>query len=545
MTEADTDSAVSTWAPLRTRMFRIIWLAQLGSNIGTWMQMVGAQWLLVDEPRASTLVSLVQTASTLPFLVFGLASGVLADVFDRRRYLIGLQTAMVVIAASMSALTVAGRMPPALLLTLTFLLASGSALAMPAWQALTPVLVSRAELPQATALAGMNQNLARVVGPALAGGLVAALGVGAVFAINALSFVGGIIAMILWRRPDEPAVLHLERERMGAAMAAGTRYVRNAPTVRRLLLRLVLFVVPATALWALLPVVASQRLGLDSSGYGLLLAALGAGAVLGALLMTTMRRHLAQGWLLGGSGVLYAVSLAVTGVSRNEWVVLVALLPGGLAWLSTVVTISASLQQVLPGWVRARGLAFYQLAFMGGQAVAALLWGALAQRAGLPTALLSAAFLLMLASATLPRWPLPDITGLDRSTQQLPLPELAFAPEPTAGPVLVTVTYAVRHENVPAFVAAMSAVERTRRRTGAIRWELYVEGEDPGRLVETYEVRTWAEHLQQHHRRFTGHDRLVMKRATDLAETAPLIAHLFPADGTAGALPVDPGDSSD
>jgi MFS family permease len=537
MTETDTTGAVSTWAPLRIRMFRIIWLAQLGSNIGTWMQMVGAQWLLVHEPHASTLVSLVQTASTLPFLVFGLASGVLADVFDRRLYLIGLQAAMVLIAAFMSVLTFAGRIQPALLLTLTFLLASGSALAMPAWQALTPVLVPRAELPQATALSGMNQNLARVVGPALAGALVAALGVGAVFAINALSFVGGIVAMVLWKRPDETAVLHLERERIGAAMAAGTRYVRNAPTVRRLLLRLVLFVVPATALWALLPVVASQRLGLDSSGYGVLLAALGAGAVLGALLMTTIRRHLTSGWLLGGSGALYTVSLAVTGLSRNEWVVLVALVPGGLAWLATVVTIAASLQQVLPGWVRARGLAVYQLAFMGGQAVAALLWGVLAQRAGLPTALLSAALLLALASATIPRWPLPDITGLDRSTQALPLPDLAFTPEPGAGPVLVTVSYAVRHENIPAFVAAMSAVERTRRRTGAIRWELYVEGEDPGRLMETYVVRTWAEHLHQHHRRFTGNDRRALKRATDLTDTPPLIAHLFPADGSVGDLP--------
>jgi MFS family permease len=531
MTTAGAADPVSTWAPLRWRMFRVVWLAQLGSNVGTWMQMVGAQWLLVGQPNAAALVALVQTASSLPFLVFGLVSGVLADVFDRRRYLIGLHAAMVVVAGSMAALTLTGHMPPALLLTLTFLLATGSALSMPAWQALTPSLVPRAELPQAAALAGMNQNLARVVGPAIAGVLVAGLGPGAVFVINAVSFVGGIAAMALWRRPDrEPDALVLERERMGAAMAAGTRYIRNAPRVRRLLLRLILFTAPATALWALLPVVASGRLGLDSSGYGLLLAALGAGAVAGALVMSRLRRWLSPAWLIGGAAAVYAASLAVTGLSRNELVVFAALVPAGLAWLTTIVTVNGSLQQLLPGWVRARGLAVYQLVFMGGQAIAALVWGGLAEKAGLPATLIIAAVLLVACSATVLRWPLPDVAGLDRTTAQLPVPDLGLDPEPDDGPVLITLTYAVRAENVPAFVTAMAAVERTRRRTGAVRWDLYREGENPTRFVEAYLVRTWSEHMHQHHRRLTGNDRSTVRHAVELAQTSPLIAHLFPAD---------------
>jgi len=528
MTSAPPAPPASTWAPLRFRMFRIIWLAQLGSNVGTWMQLVGAQWLLVDEPNASSLVALVQTASSLPFLVFGLISGVLADVFDRRHYLIGLHAAMVVVAGVMALLTAAGHMPPALLLTLTFLLATGSALSLPAWQATTPSLVPRAELPSAAALAGMNQNLARVVGPAIAGALVAALGAGAVFAINALSFLGGIVAMLLWRRPATEATA-LERERIGAALAAGTRNVRNAPTMRRLLLRLILFIVPATALWALLPVVASQRLRLDSSGYGLLLAALGVGAVVGAVVLPRLRRHLSPAWLIGGVGVLYALTLIVTGVSRETVLVLAVLPPAGLAWLATIVSVVGALQQLLPGWVRARGLAVYQLVFMGGQAVAAFVWGVLADQMGLPATFIAAAGLMLVGSATVLRWPLPDVTHLDRTPAQLPLPPLGLEPQPTDGPVRVTLTYRVRPENVAAFVAAMQRLEPSRRRTGAFSWELYREGEDPTCFLETYQVRTWAEHVHQHHRRLTGNDRLLVRQALELAESDPVVSHLFPA----------------
>jgi quinol monooxygenase YgiN len=198
-----------------------------------------------------------------------------------------------------------------------------------------------------------------------------------------------------------------------------------------------------------------------------------------------------------------------------------------------VVAVNGALEQVLPGWVRARGLAVYQLVFQGGQAVAALVWGALADRADVPAALLCAAAVMLLGAATAAFWPLPDVSGLDRSTATLPVPLLAAEPAPADGPVLVTLTYAVREENAAEFVAAMAAVERTRRRTGAVRWELYREGENPSRFVETYLVRTWAEHLQQHHRRLTGNDRDTVLRVHGLADAGPLIAHLLPA-GPAG-----------
>jgi predicted MFS family arabinose efflux permease len=417
-----------------------------------------------------------------------------------------------------------------MLLTLIFLMGIGTALAAPAWQATTPSLIPRALIPEASALGGMNQNLARIVGPAVAGVLIGTLGTAAVFAINALSLVAAAGVLLRWRSaPVDSAAAALERERLGAAMAAGTRYVRNAPMTRRLLLRLIIFVVPATVLWALLPLVASERLGLGSSGYGLLLACVGVGAILGAVFLSWLRRHLPSRVLLGGAGGAYAISLVVAALSENTLVVGIFLVPVGLAWLVNMVSIMGTVQQLLPGWVRARGLSIFQLVFMGGQAVAALGWGLLADGVGLTPTFLAGAALLALSSLSVLWWPLPDPSGMERKPTELPLPELEFAPDPRDGPVMITLQYAVRQENVDAFVGAMERVERVRRRTGAITWHLYRDGADLARFVEVYTVRTWAEHLQQHHRRVTGHDRLLIKQAMELAETPPVVAHLFPA----------------
>ncbi|MGC1214983.1 MAG: MFS transporter, partial [Micromonospora sp.] len=260
------DLPASAWAPLRVAAFRSLWLAVLASNIGTWMQTVGAQWLLVDQPNAATLVSLVQTASMLPVLLLALPAGALADTFDRRRLLIAVQAFLAAVGVLLAALTAVGRMPPALLLTLTFALGVGQALTLPAWQAVIPELVPRAQLVSAAALGSISVNLARSVGPAVAGVLVAQAGVAVVFAVNAASFAIFAFALFRWR-PDRPES-EPEPERFTAALRAGGRYVRHSPVVRRILLRAALFVVPGSALWALLPLVASHRLGLGAGGYG-------------------------------------------------------------------------------------------------------------------------------------------------------------------------------------------------------------------------------------------------------------------------------------
>jgi MFS family permease len=518
----------SAWAPLRVVAFRALWLAQLGSMIGTWMQTVGAQWLLVDRPDASTLVALVQTASMLPVLLFALPAGVIADSFDRRRLLVAVQAATFVIAAALTGLTVFGQMPPALLLTFTFLLGCGAALTMPAWQALIPELVPRAELPAASALGAISINVARAVGPALAGVLVARASVAVVFAINAISYV--VLAAVLARWGPPTAVSGDVPERFTPALRAGARYIRHSPVERRILLRSGLFVLPGTSLWALLPLVASGRLELGAGGYGLLLAALGIGAVGGAVGLPRLRARMSTSQMLVVASVVYAGALVVLASSRNGWLVAAVLVPAGAAWLAVLSSLSAAMQMFLPGWVRARGLSVHQVVFLGGQGIAALLWGLLAQYRGLVVTFVVAAVLMALGAATTVGWPLLDAGGVDRGPAAYwPEPRLAFEPDPDTGPVLVTLTFTVAPERVPEFLDAMTRVRRSRQRTGATRWALYRDGEDPRRFVEAYLVPSWEEHLRQHSGRLTGADQALEEEAVALAEASPEVAHLFPA----------------
>ena len=276
---ADSTSASSLWAPLRIGLFRTLWIAVLVSNVGTWMQTVGAQWLLVQGPHAAVLVSLVQTAGALPAVLFALVGGVLADIFDRAKLLIAVLAGMTVAGGALTALTAAHRMPPALLLMFTFVLGTGAILVAPAYQSLVPDMVPRPLVPSASALSSINVNLARAVGPAIAGLLVARIGVAAVFGLNAATFL--LYAIVVASHPQLGGTPQ-SPERFIPGLRAGGRYVRHAPVVRRILLRAALFLVPGSALWALLPLIATRRLGLGSDGYGLLLGALGVGAIGGA-----------------------------------------------------------------------------------------------------------------------------------------------------------------------------------------------------------------------------------------------------------------------
>jgi len=519
--------AVDTaWSPLRIRVFRVLWLAQLGSLIGTWMQTVGAQWLLVDEPAAETLVALVQTANMSPVFLLALPAGVFADVFDRRRLLIVVQAAAMLVAGALAALTAAGTVTPALLLTFTFLLGSAQTLTMPAWQALTPELVPRNQLPSASALGGISMNLARAVGPAVAGLLIARVDVAAVFALNALSFGFMVLALATWRRrPVEPDD---HPERFGAALVAGGRYIRHSRVVRRILLRSLLFVVPGTVVWALLALVANRRLGLGPGGYGLLLAALGVGAVASAFALPHLRRLTSTNGIVLLASLVYAVALLVVALVPSPAAVTVVLFAAGAAWLAVLANLNATMQLFLPGWVRARGLSTYQIVFIGGQAVAALVWGVLAEQFGLVAVFLAAAGPMLAGAVSLRWWPLRDIEGMDRSPASYwPEPHLDFDPEPDDGPVLVTVTYRVPEDRETPFLEAMEAVRRSRQRSGASRWDLYRDGADRHQFVEIFVVPSWAEHLRQHDERLTGTDQALEERAITLADSTPEVQHLF------------------
>lgn len=520
-------TAPSAWAPLRSPMYRALWIAQLVSNLGTWMQTVGAQWMLVADPDAAVLVPLVQTATTLPVMLLALPSGVVADLVDRRRLLIATQSAMAAGVSILAILTGVGLTTPAVLLILLFLIGCGQALTAPAWQAIQPELVPREQIPAAAALTSLALNSARAIGPAIAGLLVALSGPTTVFALNAVSFVGIVVVLFTWRRPVEERLLPTERPL--SALSAGGRYIRSSPVVRRILLRALLFIAPGSALWGLLAVIADRQLHLSSAGYGVLLGALGVGAVCGAMVLSRLQVRFGHNALLTVGAVGFAVATAVLALVPVLAVVIVAMIVGGLSWLLTLSTLNASMQLSLPAWVRARGLSVYQLVFMGGQAIGSLVWGLVAGATNSVTALLIAAGLLAACAVSLLWWPLHPGTGnLDvEPSGHWPEPALVFEPAPPDGPVLVLKTYRVASENEAAFVAAMGRVKRSRQRTGAVQWRLFRSCEFPNTFVEAFVVRSWYEHLHQHVIRQTGQDLIAEQEVDKYVVGEPKLEHLI------------------
>jgi MFS family permease len=518
----------SAWAPLAQRAFRWLWLGMLISWIGTWMQTVGAQWLLVDAPNAAALVSLVQAVTTLPMMLLALPGGVLADSFDRRWLLITVQAYLFVLGILLAVLTAADQMPPALLLAFTFALGAGGAVQLPAWQATMPELVPRNQLRAATRLDLVSVNGARSIGPALAGLVIAYLGgVPVVFALYAacVAFFG--IVVLLWRRPK--AESESRRERFLPALRAGGRYVWHEPIVRRILLRAVLFVTPAMALWALLPLVATERLGLGADGYGALFGALGVGAIVGAFVLGRVRDRLSSNGLLTAAGVLYAAALAVIVLTLSFPAALVTLVLAGVAWMAVTSTLAAELQLFLPVWVRARALAVFMLTFTGSMTVGALLWGLVAETFGLQSSFLVAAVVVLAGAVAGVFLRVPDTGHLDREPAiYWPEPRLAFDPEPDSGPVVVTVEYTITPERETAFLEAMDLLRQSRRRTGATRWELYRDGDRPDRFVEIFSVASWQEHLRQHEGRLTATDQDVEEAALAFSDPPARAEHLLP-----------------
>lgn len=444
------------------------------------------------------LVSLVSVANTLPVMLLALPGGVLADSFDRCWLLFTVQGYFFIVGILVAVLTVAGQMSPDLLLAFTFALGAGVAVQQPAWAATIPDLVARTQLRAASRLDLVNVNLSRAVGPAVAGLVIAHLGgVPVVFALNAASVVFLAAALLFWRRarPDADS----PRERFVPALRAGGRYVWHEPVVRRILPRAILFVAPAMALWALLPLIATERLGLAADGYGALFAALGVGAIVGALILRRVGARLSSNGMLTLGSILYAAALAAVVAVPSFLAALAVLVFAGLAWMAVTSTLQAELQLVLPAWVRARGLAIYTVTFMGSQAAAALFWGLAANEFGLQPAVLLASAVVLAGVVAGMVWRVPESGPSDpRPAVYWTDARLAFEPEPETGPVLITVHYTVTPERQVAFLGAMQQLRRSRLRTGGARWELYRDGERPDRFVEMFRVPSWEEHLRQH-----------------------------------------------
>jgi MFS family permease len=496
------------------------------------MQGVAAAWLMTSLTTSPVPVALLTTMANLPLFLVGLPAGALADVVDRRWLVLATQIWMLAVAAILGGLAAIGWVTPGLLLALTFLLSLGGALSAPAWLAIVPELVPRGELATAVALNSAGFNLARAIGPAIGGLIVAAAGPGAVFLLNAASFLGIIVVIYRWQsvRRERSAL----PERVGSAVAAGIRFARYAPPLRAVLVRTAAFIFAASALWALLPVVATRQLGLGATGYGVLLASIGLGAVGGAAILPRLRTRLSVDQLMVIFTLVFAVGLFVLAVLRNLLAINVALLGVGVAWLTINSFLNVSAQTTAPAWVQARVLGVYLLVSQGSLAGGSALWGLVADHFGERSALLTAAGVLVVGIAAVRRWPLRTGKELDlRPAQHWPDPELAIEPAGGDGPVLVTIEYRVAAPQQAAFCQAMLAIQISRRRDGASRWGLFRDAADPERFLETFVVASWAEHLRQHER-VTVADRAVEQHALDLLQpgTTPIVTHFIAAQDT-------------
>ncbi|KLK89501.1 MFS transporter [Microvirga vignae] len=515
-----------TFAPLRHSLFAVIWTATVLGNIGTFMRDVASAWLVTDISASPAAVAMIQAAGTLPIFLLAIPAGVLSDILDRRRFLIAIQIALAVVSSLLAALAWTGSVAVESLIVLTFLGGVGAALATPAWQAITPELVPRSDIKGAVALNSLGINIARSIGPALGGFLLAALGAATVYGIDVLTYllVGG--ALLWWRRKaDADDGL---REQFGGALRAGLRYARASRDLHRILWRAVLFFAFASAVWALLPIVARQEIGGGPSFYGLMLGSVGAGAIAGAILLPGARARLGQDRLVLAASLVTAGSTALLALTNSEIVAIIATFVLGIAWIAMLTTLNSTMQAILPNWIRGRGLAIYLTAFNGAMAAGSLGWGFLAQEIGTDTTLLFAGVSLAVIAALAHRAPLPS--GEGDLTPSLHWPEPAMA-EPVAhdrGPVLIMVTYRIRQTDRIAFLTVLERLSEERRRDGAYAWGISEDAADPEHIVEWFFVESWAEHLRQH-KRVSKADADIQAEARRFHQGAepPLVQHFL------------------
>ena len=508
---------VSAWAPLQHPLYRALWTAQLVSNIGTWMQNVGAVWLMGTLGGSAAQVALVQSAVTLPVFLTALPAGALADIVDRRRLLLCTQSWMLLSAGALALLTYLDQVTPGALLALVFSLGLGTAINMPAWQAIQPELVPRREFPQAVALGSASVNVGRAIGPAIGGVLVAVSGSEAVFALNAVSFFGIVLVLFTWRR--ERSESEMPSERLLGAVRAGLRYARHSPSLRAVLARSATFMIAASAFMALLPVVSRSQLGMSAAGFGALLTCFGGGAVIATTALPRLRERVGVDRLVVGATLVLGAATLALALAEIVFVAVLASLAGGVAWVMCLSSFNVSAQQALPGWVRARGMGFYLLTVQGGTAAGAALWGTLASVFDVRVALAAAAGTLALGTLVARRFRLVWGERLDlRSSPYTSEAALVIEPRPEQGPVLVTIAYRVPEANAGEFAVRMGKVGRVRRRTGARRWGLWRDPADPSRFLETFLVESWEEHLRQH-QRVTATDRRLEEEAQALADS--------------------------
>jgi MFS family permease len=522
----------NAFGPLKIPLFRDRWIASTVSSLGTWMQDTAGTWLMTVLTTSPLLIALMQTAASLPVLFLGLLAGATADIYERRRLLIFWQCWMLASVAVLAVLTFVGVITPVMLLLFTFLLNIGSAMNNPAWQAIVPELVPREQIPNAVTLNAASNNIARALGPALGGLMIAAYAVphrGAawVFALNSASFAG--VIWILWRWKRQPIFKSaLPAERIAGSVRSGLRYLRYAPDLQGPLIRAFTFTFFVSAVWALLALVAKSDLHQGAMGYGILNGCLGMGAVMGAILLARIRRRFDADTLLLAMTVYYIATMLILALVRIPAVVIVTLIGAGFAWTTTMSTLNVSVQLSVPAWVYARALGVYLMAFQGGLALGSVVWGAIAQRSSTRVAMICAAVGL---AASLPfmqrihilKGLLPDLTPYQ---WKRPLPGFAATADPDEGPVRISVDYRVPVESYAAFSRVIHLLEGVRLRGGAVRWGIYRDAADAEHLNETFVMESWLDYLRSRER-MTEADQVIREQVYGLhtGEELPKVSY--------------------
>lgn len=507
----------SSFAPLRQPVFAVIWAATVLGNTGSFMRDVASSWLVTDLSGSPAAVSLVQAAGTLPIFLLAIPAGVLSDILDRRRFLIAVQILLAAVSAALMVLAYSGLLSVGLLVGLTFVGGVGAALTGPTWPAIVPELVPKSDIKNAMALNSLGINIARSIGPAAGGLLLATFGAALTYSADVLSYGFVIAALLWWRRP--PAADDVLSERFFGAFRAGLRYARASRELHVVLLRAAIYFAFASAVWALLPLVARNELRGDAGFYGILLGAVGAGAIGGALLLPRLRLVLDADGLMLCSAVVTALVMAALAAAPPQWLAVAILLFLGAAWIVALTTLNGAAQAILPNWVRGRALAVYLTVFNGAMTAGSICWGLVAQEIGVRTALVVGGIGLVVVGIILHRVKLPTGEADLVPSNHWPEPLTAEGVENDRGPVLILIEYRVEKAHQKAFLHAMARLSEERRRDGAYGWGITEDAADPEKLVEWFMVESWAEHLRQHKR--------VSKADADL-QNATLRYHVGP-----------------
>jgi predicted MFS family arabinose efflux permease len=525
-----TRSIAASAAPFRHAAFAVIWTATLVSNVGGWMYSAASGWLMTSLNPDPLIVALVQAASTLPICLFAIPAGAFADIFDKRRYLIVVETLTTAVCAVYAVMVSLGLATPGNLLLFTFLIGAAGALTVPAWQAVVPLLVPKEDLSPAIAANSVGVNISRALGPALGGALIAWFGIAVPFWVNAISNLG-IVGSLLWWHPPRRAKTLLPAERFGGAVLTGLRYARHNVHLRRTLMRATGFFLFASAYWALLPLVARQQIAGGPSLYGVLLGVIGASAVGGAFFLPYLKAKLGPDRLMAFGALGQALAMVLYGLAHEPFVALGASVVAGATWIGALATLGVSAQVALPDWVRGRGLALYTTVFFGCLTLGSAAWGEVAAWVGLPTAHFLAAAGAVAAVPLTWRWKLQTGAGADLTpSMHWPAPITKQAIDEDRGPVLVTVEYRIDPKDRAAFLAALEPLEHERRRDGAYAWGVFEDAAEEGRIVETFLVESWMEHLRQHER-VTNADRVVQEAVRRFhLSGAPKVTHFIAAD---------------